>query len=116
MDNAFKNAVLAALLDAHVNQPFYQTGCAGLPAINVIYAGTVENSPARRLLVDIWVKTAGESWVKHLSGNLHHSFVLEFSRALLLRKCKGEANGTKSLKVRVKDYYEEYPSSKRHKL
>jgi hypothetical protein len=107
MDIAFKNAVLTALVDAHVNQPFYQPKYVGQRAINIIYAGTLENSPARRLLVDTWVETAGENWIEHLTNGLHHSFVLEFSRALLLRKCKGEGKGTNSWKERVTDYYEE---------
>jgi hypothetical protein len=98
MDIAFKNTVLAALMDAHDNQPFYRSRYPGQPAINIIYGGTLESSPARRLLVDIWVDSAVDDCleVKHLNDYLHHSFVLEFPRALLGRKSKGEVNGTNS--------------------
>ncbi|KAH7095011.1 hypothetical protein FB567DRAFT_586350 [Paraphoma chrysanthemicola] len=107
MDTAFKNAVLTALADAIDNQPFYEAKYPGSKTIHTVYEGTTEDAPARRMLVDIWVELAGENWVKYLTSSLHHSFVLEFSRALLLSKCPGWTADTRSWKERVKDYYEE---------
>ncbi|KAH7085363.1 hypothetical protein BKA63DRAFT_499471 [Paraphoma chrysanthemicola] len=107
MDTAFKNAVLTALADAMDNQPFYEAKCPGKRTIHTIYEGTPEDAPARRMLVDIWIERAGENWVKYLTSSLHHSFVLEFSRALLLSKCPGWTADTRSWKERVKDYYEQ---------
>ncbi|KAF2630061.1 hypothetical protein BU25DRAFT_419701 [Macroventuria anomochaeta] len=108
MDNAFKNAILTALVDAYVDQPAEPRLCPGRLTLQVIYAGTMEGSPARRLLVDIWVRLAKETWIQHLTEDLPHAFVLEFSRALLLSKCSGKDKDDEySWKEFVKDYMEE---------
>jgi hypothetical protein len=105
LNNGFKNIVMRAIVGATMNQPFSPIRFAGLNPINNIYAGTTENSPARRFLVDVWVKEAGERWLDLLTDELPHYFVLEFSRALLVDKCKQEKD-SRSWKKRIVDYYE----------
>ncbi|KAF1843670.1 uncharacterized protein K460DRAFT_357369 [Cucurbitaria berberidis CBS 394.84] len=102
MDVGFKNAMLDALVGAMENTPRL---VPGLTAINIIYAGTLGGSPARRFLVDIWVKMADESWLDYLTAALPHAFVLEFSRVLLQSRCKGKED-TRAWMERVKEYHE----------
>jgi hypothetical protein len=62
MDTAFKNAVITAFLDAEKNQPFYNSRYPGCVAIKIIYGGSMEGSPARKLVVDKWVEHADKIW------------------------------------------------------
>ncbi|KAJ4365564.1 hypothetical protein N0V83_008184 [Neocucurbitaria cava] len=105
MDVRFKNAILDGVVDAMNNTPFCTGKMPGEASINIIYSGTSEGSPARRLLVDIWVMYAGENWIKHLTDKLPHEFVLEFSRALLKDKCNGKKD-TRRWRTRMEDYHE----------
>lgn len=40
MNVDFKNAILSAVVDVNLNQPFYKAGCPGYSIINTIYTGT----------------------------------------------------------------------------
>jgi hypothetical protein len=104
MDTAFKNAVITAFLDAEEYQPFYDSRYPGFVPINIIYGGSMEGSLGRKLVVDIWVQHAHTGWVVHLSEDLAHIFVLEFSRALLISSCKGKDK--RLWKERLADYLE----------
>ena len=90
LDGGFKNAALDAWAEAFENERSYTARLPASDAINLIYTYTLEGSPARRFLVDISVKHAGESWTQYLTNALPYEFVLEFSRALLKRYCKGK--------------------------
>lgn len=105
MDTAFRNAVLKALLGASQNQPCVGKHVPGQASVNILYKGSMEDSPARKLIVDLWVCYAGEAWMKALTTDLSHEFVLDFARALLLERCKA-ANDIRPWKERIKDYLE----------
>jgi len=105
MDPTFKNATLKALVDATHNQPHCNPRIPGPGSIKSIYEGTTGGSPARKLIVDLWVAYVGESSLIYLTEQLPHGFVLEFSRALVLSKCK--AKDTRSWYERIEDYLED---------
>jgi len=106
MDTGFKNAVLEALVDKERSPPFYGSRLPSKGAICIIYEGTREGSPARRLLVDMWAASAGEKCAQHIDEFLPHSFVLELSRALLVNVYKAPKD-KRSWSQCVKDYFEE---------
>jgi hypothetical protein len=106
IDVGFKNAVLLALADAAENQPIDAWRNLVSLSIRIIYAGTLDNAPARRLIVDMWVQRANKNWLQHLDAELPHMFVLDLSRALLASKCRcGKDDG--SFRKRINEYYEE---------
>ncbi|KAF2827252.1 hypothetical protein CC86DRAFT_208688 [Ophiobolus disseminans] len=106
VDIEFNKVVLNSIVDALEYQPYYSPCYPGQGPIRIIYDGTTEGAPARRLLVDLWVKYVGESWVKHIHAGLPHDFVVEFSRALLLKKCD-QLENTRSWKECITEYYQE---------
>jgi hypothetical protein len=61
IDQAFQNAVVNAMIALHVsakgsqNFPSYST-------IDIVYKGTSDNSPVRRLLVDLWAFNMLPTW------------------------------------------------------
>jgi hypothetical protein len=106
MDIGFKNATLNALIDAKINQPFYKARYPGQRSMNIIYDGTLEGSPARRLLVDIWSTEGAENWANSLSDEISPSFALDLSKALLTRSRGHVGVGVVSWAEKVKDYLE----------
>jgi hypothetical protein len=104
MDIGFKNAVLDALLDSITNQPYYEARFPGQHAIGIIYDGTLEGAPARRLLVDLWVTEATENWAEYMTSDMPAAFTQDLARALLGRKRKKSLG--RSWEERAKDYHE----------
>jgi hypothetical protein len=90
MDTGFKGALLDAFADCVENQPVSDPRIPGSNPINIVYGGTGVNSPARQLLVDMWVMYADKEWVEYLDERLPGEFVLDFARAMLVQKCKEE--------------------------
>jgi hypothetical protein len=88
MDMEFKGALLDAFADCVENQPSSDPRIPGSRPVSIVYAGTKDKSPARQLLVHMWVLYADKDWVEYLNEDLPHTFVLDFSRAMLLQKCK----------------------------
>jgi hypothetical protein len=68
MDVGFGNFVLETIRDALLNQPFYNLLPPFSDSLKIIYDGTGEESPTRRLLVDVWVRGANETWVSHMGS------------------------------------------------
>ena len=53
-------------------------------AVNIIYDGTPEDSPARKLLIDIWHDRAHEHWITKFSDTkLYPDFLEDMVKALL---------------------------------
>ena len=82
IDTAFKNAVLIAFRDALLNQPFYKPMRPGPIIAKIMYDGTLEGSPGRRFLVDVWVREANEKWAVHID-DMPLAFTKDLSKALI---------------------------------
>jgi hypothetical protein len=67
MDQTFQNDVIKAIITRHSTAKLSQkrpgSMVLGLQAIKIIYDGTTENAPVRRLLVDIWTFNMVPSWI-----------------------------------------------------
>jgi hypothetical protein len=107
MDSCFKNIVLRAFVDSVYNQPHKPSIFPDLSVAKIIYEGTTEKGPARRLLVDIWAGHAHEDWIHHLNDSLPHWLVLDISRAVLTKKKEGKnVLRARAWKERIKVYDE----------
>ena len=56
------------------------------PATNLVYQGTPEGSPARRLMVDLFINYGNGKWITPEDGNRsrnNHEFVMDLATALL---------------------------------
>jgi hypothetical protein len=84
MDNAFQNAVLGTMIRRVEAKHHYPIG----EEIDIIYNGTNEGSPARRLLVDYYVWGAGSSWVKgyDMANTRPTDFINNLLLALVTRR------------------------------
>lgn len=83
LDISFKNAIA----DAYV---LYARGSApakryypGNEEIRIIYEGTRESSPIRKLLVDIWCCRGKHEWIEQDADLLPKDFLVEVTKALL---------------------------------
>ncbi|KAF1920602.1 hypothetical protein BDU57DRAFT_19929 [Ampelomyces quisqualis] len=87
-DRKFSEAVLDAIADcANIQASRTFKKLPGSTPITLVYEKTDETSPARRLLVDIWVRYADEDAVERLGEELPPRFILDFARATTRRKC-----------------------------
>jgi hypothetical protein len=102
-DALFKNAVLDAFLEVRINQPFMNFIEPGKDAIAIIYDGTCKGSPARRLVVDMWVKFGEANWADRLK-DMPDEFCLDLTRALLARN--DESTAVNFSEINMKDYHE----------
>lgn len=86
LDIGFKNAVLNSIIRrVHT---YLSDGWRYLPvhaAINIIYEGTPQHSPARRLMVDLHFFHAKSSWYRDHATEYHP----EFLRDLLVKLLEG---------------------------
>jgi hypothetical protein len=65
--------------------------CPGQPCISVVYNGTPEGSPARRLLVDFWTYRAQGDWIAKSNSPLPEDFVHDLcANALNNRYTRGD--------------------------
>ncbi|KAF2788391.1 hypothetical protein K505DRAFT_255648 [Melanomma pulvis-pyrius CBS 109.77] len=81
MDQSFQVAVMDAMIGHRTNHTQW---FPSIENINTIYDGTVEASPARRLMVDLCVWRDGSPWTnKELLGKVHDDFVDDLLLALL---------------------------------
>jgi hypothetical protein len=88
IDEDFQDAILDAFRDAMRNQPFYDARFPDSDAINIIYACTTDDSPARRLLVDTWAANATEEWTQCIDDTMPPAFTQDLSKALLTSKMR----------------------------
>jgi hypothetical protein len=111
IDEDFQDAILAALSDAMANQPFYDARFPDNDAINIIYGGTTDDSPARRLLVDTWAANATEEWTQCIDDTMPPAFTQDLSKALLISGMyKTTDQAVPSSKKKGKKGYKAYPS------
>lgn len=81
MDESAKFAVievtlrLSLLRDKNSNK-----WATGNGYINIVYAGTREGSPLRRLLVDLYVSTGNQSW---MASDYDSIFLLDLAKAFM---------------------------------
>ena len=80
MDLDFQNAVLATMMHQCDTQKLFPGG----HQVNIIYAGTTEMSPARRLLVDFFVWVGGETWVNGKDMDFVNKYPTEFVNDLII--------------------------------
>ncbi|KAJ4313386.1 hypothetical protein N0V94_006970 [Neodidymelliopsis sp. IMI 364377] len=88
-----KNAVLKAILHG-TNKKREHDGCRYYPgeeAINILYKGTPPGSPARKLLVDMYVSYDVPEW-KPTDAEWHGEFIREIAVELLNRKTRQKAS------------------------
>src|SRR6186713_1849503 len=85
MDHAFQNSVIDALVKLIPTSKLRPLK----DVINVIYKGTPEQSPARRLLVDFWCWTSNPKW--NTSKNITKSLPLEFVDDLVVAMVKNKS-------------------------
>jgi hypothetical protein len=69
-----RNAVIEEIV------PASKKLCPGRDSIDILYSGTCEGDPARRLMVDLYAKNARTSW---LNPGYNSTFVLELAQKLL---------------------------------
>jgi hypothetical protein len=85
MDKKFKNAIVKALHDTLRNHTSSHPRVPDYESINIIYTGTTENSPARRLLVGMWT-TIGlylpKDFAEFVNDALHPVFTQDLAKAL----------------------------------
>lgn len=83
MDQAFQDAILATMIEHCAAAPSqHKYPC--LDAINVIYDGTTDTSPARRLVVDFWAYNMTPNWrVGEVVLLAHLGFLQDLLPALL---------------------------------
>jgi len=82
LDVKFKNAIMDALVEVLENE---QKGTCILPgswAIETIYEGTTEGSPARILLVAMWIGRAAPS-CKVTLNKCHPEFIIDLAKGFL---------------------------------
>jgi hypothetical protein len=104
-DETFQHNVLAAFIQVSVSSDH----CPADAIVRIIYAGTSSaTSPARRLLVDIWVQVSEASWCKGKSGNLITNTCVEFSNELVPALLDGRKS---TLKTGGKAQWEPEPES-----
>jgi hypothetical protein len=81
IDKNFKNDVVNALIEL-LEEMKDRIIIPGSDEINIIYAGTIEGSLGRKLMVDIWVAFARKSCRNDLH-ECHPEFVLDLAKELL---------------------------------
>jgi len=81
IDKKFKNAIVDALTDI-LEEMKDEMIIPGSFEINIIYAGTTEGSPGRKLMVDIWATIAGKT-CKTALDECHPDFVLDLAKEFL---------------------------------
>lgn len=105
IDIEFKNAVLDSFADAMADQLLKEHRFPGVQEINIIYKGTMEDSPARELLVDIWAHHSLESW-NILLELLPAEFILDLTKAFITLRPSLKRYGIDRWKACIADYHE----------
>ncbi|KAF2242119.1 hypothetical protein BU26DRAFT_555820 [Trematosphaeria pertusa] len=95
-DTSAKDATVTAILSMiHVRHN--RGGYRGPPprAVRTIYEGTTSNSPARRLMVDLWTSVTASTLAK-VAGSLPHEFIVDIATTLLNERTEGKQNTAKN--------------------
>lgn len=66
----------------------------GYRTINIIYAGTSPNAPARRLLVDVYTRFGQARHLDALNGIYHADFMRDLAQELLAKAASNKAPGS----------------------
>lgn len=82
MDTAFKNAIASAYVLYARGTPPGKRAYPSNEEIRILYDGTGEKSPIRKLLIDIWCCRGKHEWLD-LDADLPKEFLVEVTRALL---------------------------------
>lgn len=108
-DASFKNTIVDAILAKH--EDFFNDGQGGAPdlaAIDVVYRGTCAGSPARELLVDMWVDQGYVSFIEN-ANSLNHEFVRDLCAkafAAYFNYRSYDENFVSVVRGRNKEYYD----------
>lgn len=82
-DTDFQDSVINSIIGySRIKNTANNSSYPGPQTINVIYNNTVTNSPARRLVVDFYVRFGTDGWTTD-SITMHHEFLGDLSKALL---------------------------------
>ncbi|KAF2007736.1 hypothetical protein P154DRAFT_419660, partial [Amniculicola lignicola CBS 123094] len=82
LDNDFKNAIADTYVLYARGMPPAKRFYPSNEEIRVIYEGTRESSPLRKLLVDIWACRGKHEWIEN-DPDLPKDFMVEITKALL---------------------------------
>lgn len=92
LDTRFKNAIVDAyVLYARGAQPakrYYPSN----EEIRILYEGTREDAPIRKLLVDIWTVRGRSEWIES-DGDLPREFLADVTKGLLRARERREGGG-----------------------
>lgn len=82
-DPEFQYSVIHSIIGySRIKNTHNNSSFPGPIAINVIYNNTSSNSPARRLVVDFYVRFGTDNWITD-SDTMNHEFLADLSKALL---------------------------------
>lgn len=90
-DLDFQDAAVDAILDK--SRSSTMNGQAIAPTVNYVYENTLEDSKARKLLVDFYVCRGNEDWLRDSDGlrDLPAEFISDLAIALLQRRGKPDS-------------------------
>ncbi|KAF2444403.1 hypothetical protein P171DRAFT_444593 [Karstenula rhodostoma CBS 690.94] len=106
LDAIFKNRTIDAIIAVYIKSKLWPIG----ETIRIIYEGTPEGSPARRLMADGFARIAYDhpSWMKEFK-NCSHDFLVDVSRAMV--SVRQPPSGKFLDDIDHKSYHESVPSS-----
>lgn len=78
LDGVVQNAVIREIYGIS----WLKDSVPGPAVINIFYEGTLEEDPARRLLVDMWVTWGGAPCLESLGDNFDPAFLTDLTLAL----------------------------------
>ena len=78
----FKNTIIVAFTEAKYEPPRLSHPCPGELPVTIIYKETPENSPARKLLVEMWAMYARAEW-EHILVKMPSEFKVDLIRSLV---------------------------------
>lgn len=81
IDIKSKNLIMKAILGRIAENKFFPAS-----AINTLYRSTTSNSPARRLIVDCFVKYENEEHIPEDGEELPHEFLVSVTRGLIQKR------------------------------
>jgi hypothetical protein len=111
IDPAFQNAMVNAMITHHASakpsQKVPGSKVPGWDSIEIIYKGTTEMAPARRLLVDIWVFNMVPSWdnLDKLKEAKYKPFADDLLRALVEKRGIPDASTARPWKPQPGSYH-----------
>ncbi|KAH7138018.1 hypothetical protein B0J11DRAFT_513407 [Dendryphion nanum] len=93
MDPAFKNAIIDAYVLYARGSPPAKRCYPSNEEIRILYEGTHEDSPIRKLLIDIWTARGKWEWVQ-MDPDLPNEFLMEVTKGLLKSREGSDGGGS----------------------